>query len=53
MALQWLTSVDAGKEYTNQVNITLSLIVKSTYISVAFSSSGFSGFDGILGDWFL
>ncbi|KAK0489835.1 aspartic peptidase domain-containing protein, partial [Armillaria luteobubalina] len=39
----------SGKEYTDQVNITSSLIVKSTYISVAFSSSGFSGFDGILG----
>ncbi|KAK0474485.1 aspartic peptidase domain-containing protein, partial [Armillaria luteobubalina] len=39
----------SGKEYTDQVNITSSLIVKSTYIGIAFSSSGFSGFDGILG----
>ncbi|KAK0500685.1 aspartic peptidase A1 [Armillaria luteobubalina] len=39
----------SGKEYTDQVTITSSLIVKSQSIGVASSSSGFSGFDGILG----
>ncbi|KAK0481538.1 aspartic peptidase A1 [Armillaria novae-zelandiae] len=39
----------SGREYTDQVTITSSLIIKSQSIGVASSSSGFSGFDGILG----
>ncbi|PBK76622.1 family A1 protease [Armillaria solidipes] len=39
----------SGREYTDQVTITSDLIIKSQSIGVASSSSGFSGFDGILG----
>ncbi|PBL00401.1 acid protease [Armillaria gallica] len=39
----------SGREYTDQVTIAPNLIIKSQSIGVASSSSGFSGFDGILG----
>ncbi|KAK0246439.1 aspartic peptidase A1 [Armillaria nabsnona] len=39
----------SGREYTDQVTIASNLIIKSQSIGVASSSSGFSGFDGILG----
>ncbi|KAK0208939.1 aspartic peptidase A1 [Desarmillaria ectypa] len=39
----------SGREYIDQVTITSNLIIKSQSIGVASTSSGFSGFDGILG----
>ncbi|KAK0199029.1 aspartic peptidase A1 [Armillaria mellea] len=39
----------SGREYTDQVTITSGLVINSQSIGVASSSSGFSGFDGILG----
>ncbi|KAG7452252.1 aspartic protease [Guyanagaster necrorhizus] len=39
----------SGREYIDQVTITSDLVIKSQSIGVASTSSGFSGFDGILG----
>jgi len=39
----------SGEEYTDQVALSSSLIIKSQSIGVASTSQGFSGVDGILG----
>ncbi|KAK0466333.1 aspartic peptidase A1 [Desarmillaria tabescens] len=39
----------SGREYIDRVTITSDLIIESQSIGVASTSSGFSGFDGILG----